>query len=120
MTNSKIKVGSKVVITNPGRTYTTYDDMFRLLGFKNTEHNGAFLVGMQGTVFAVENHLSFSEYALCAVSDAQGNQCLINVEGVDLVCNPEDQFDVIKAFCTDMKLDITSEDIYKYLLRKLS
>jgi hypothetical protein len=120
MANSKIKVGSKVVITNPGRTYTTYDDMFRLLGFKNTEHNEAFLVGMQGTVFAVENHLNWPNDTLYAVQDAQGNQCLINVDGIDLVSDPEDQFDVIKAFCTDMKLDITSEDIYKYLLRKLS
>ena len=120
MANSKIKVGSKVVITNPGRTYTTYDQMFRLLGFKNTGHNEAFLVGMQGTVFAVEKHLSHYNDIVCAVQDAQGNQCLINVEGVNLVTDPTDEFDVIKAFCTDMKLDITSEDIYKYLLRKLS
>jgi hypothetical protein len=120
MTNSKIKVGSKVVITNPGRTYTTYNQMFRSLGFRNTEQNDAFLVGMQGTVFAVANHLTFPGYILCAIQDAQGNQCLMNVEGVDLISDPTDEFDVIKAFCTDMKLDITSEDIYKYLLRKLS
>jgi hypothetical protein len=119
MTNSKIKIGSKVVITDPGRTYTTYSDMFRSLGFKNTEYNEAFLVGMQGTVFAVEKHLSHYNDIVCAVSDAQGNQCLINVEGVDLISDPTDEFDVIKQFCTDMKLDITSEDIYKYLLRKL-
>jgi hypothetical protein len=128
MTNSEIKVGSKVVITDPGETYSAYHDMFKLLGFKDTGYNDSFSEGTVGTVFAIENKSKFLNVILCAVEDKNGNQCLIDAEGVkiisdpevDLVVDPEVKFDVIKAFCTDMKLDVTSEDIYKYLLRKLS
>jgi len=123
MKNTKIKVGSKVVVVDNGRTYTTYKDKFKELGFKNTEKNDFIPKGTICEVFAVTKHSPNSETIVVAIEDQSGNQALIGSKGVKLVTefkefNTDDKFDLLKDFCNEFDLDITSEDIFKYLLRK--
>ncbi len=87
---TKFKVGDKVKITNPGRTYSTYDRMFRKLKFNNTEKNPSWREGTIGVIFAMDNHESSKELLLAvrslkSNSDGDVDECLINVNGVTRV-----------------------------------
>jgi hypothetical protein len=58
-----------------------------------------------------------------AVEDQNGRQALIGLAGVENLIQEEftaeDKFDLLKDFCDALDLDITSEQIFKYLLKKL-
>jgi hypothetical protein len=87
---TKFKVGDKVKITNPGRTYSTYDTMFRKLKFNNTEKNPSWREGTIGVIFAMDNHESSKELLLAvrslkSNSDGDVDECLIHVNGVTRV-----------------------------------
>ena len=83
---TKFKVGDKVKITNPGKTYSTYEDMFIKLGFKNCKVNYSWQQGTEGIVFATGEHEQQRAVNLLAVRriSASGiaSECLINEEGV--------------------------------------
>jgi len=118
----KIKVGSKVVVVDSGRTYTTYAQKFEELGFKNTEKNDFIPKGTICKVFAITQHSPKSETIVVAIEDQSGNQALIGLAGLEKLVEKEftadDKFDLLKDFCDELDLDITSEQIFKYLLRK--
>ena len=118
---NRIKVGSKVVIKDSGNTYTTYGKKFEELNFNDTMLNQEIPNGTICEVFAVTQHSFDSETILVAVQDFSGKQALISLSGVSPVevSSTDDKFDLLKDFCDEFDLDITSEDIFKYLLRNL-
>ena len=122
MKNRGIKVGSKVVVVDSGRTYTTYTQKFEELGFSNTKRNEFIPKGTICKVFAITQHSPNSETIVVAIEDQSGNQALIGLAGLEKLVEKEfttdDKFDLLKDFCDESDLDITSEDIFKYLLRK--
>jgi hypothetical protein len=118
----KFKVGDKVQVVEPGRTYTTYGTMFSRLGFNNTERNESFQEGLVAEVFVVCEHDS-TGVPLVALQAPDGSQCLISTSGVVKVLptpTSDQQFDIIRQFCDDVldSQDITDKEIFKYLLRK--
>jgi hypothetical protein len=123
MKNRKIKVGSKVVVVDSGRTYTTYARKFEELGFRDTERNESIPKGTICEVFAIAQHSPECETIVVAVEDQNGRQALIGLAGVENLIQQEfpaeDKFDLLKDFCDELDLDITSEQIFKYLLKKL-
>ena len=123
MKKNQIKVGSKVVVVESGRTYTTYSEKFKELGFRNTKENEEIPEGTICEVFAVAQHSPGSETIMVAIQDQRGHQALIGLVGVEKLVREdftaEDKFDLLKDFCDELDLDITSEQIFKYLLSKL-
>ena len=123
MKNRGIKVGSKVVVVDSGRTYTTYTKKFQELGFRDTERNPGVPKGTICEVFAIAQHSAESETIVVAIEDQNGNQALIGLAGIENLIQEEftaeDRFDLLKDFCDELDLDITSEQIFKYLLKKL-
>jgi len=121
--SKKIKVGSKVVIVDSGNTYTTFDRKFKELKFNNTDINREIPNGTICEVFAVTTHDGDISENLFAVQDQSGNQALVGKRGLQLVItkelNTDDKFDLLRDFCEDLELDITSDQIFKYLLRSL-
>jgi hypothetical protein len=123
MKKNQIKVGSKVVVVDCGRTYTTYGGKFEELGFTNTKLNEEIPNGTICEVFAVAQHSPGSETIVVAIQDRSGNQALIGAAGLEKLIREEfteeDKFDLLKDFCHELELDVTTEEIFKYLLRKL-
>ena len=121
--SKKIKVGSKVVIVDSGNTYTTFDRKFKELKFNNTDINREIPNGTICEVFAVTTHDGDISENLFAVQHQSGNQALVGKRGLQLVItkelNTDDKFDLLKDFCEDLELNITSDQIFKYLLRSL-
>ncbi len=120
---TKFKVGDTVLVENPGNTYTTYDAMFKKLGFRNTDENTAFDKGQTAAVFAVGEHRD-SGRTLLALERADGAQCLVGAEGVTKVISiPSqlDKFDIIREFCDSNLVDanISDKQIFVYLLEKV-
>ncbi len=118
----KFKVGDKVQVVDPGRTYQTYSAMFSRLGFKNTQENESFPAGLVAEVFLVCEHDS-TGIPLVALQAQDGSQCLISTEGVVKVLSTptsDQEFDIIRQFCDEVlsSQDITDKEIFKYLLRK--
>tara|TARA_R110000868_G_scaffold290470_1_gene550666 strand:- start:201 stop:572 length:372 start_codon:yes stop_codon:yes gene_type:complete len=119
---TKFKVGDKVQVVEPGRTYTTYDHMFKKLGFNNTEKNECFEKGLVGEVFVVCDH-DATGLPLVGLTAQDGRQCLISVEGVAkivLQSSSDDEFDIIRQFCDEVlgSEDIEDRVIFKYLLNR--
>jgi hypothetical protein len=90
MTNqTKFKVGDKVKITSPGKTYSTYEDMFIKLGFKNCKVNNSWQQGTEGAVFATGEHQQQRAINLLAVrrvsASGEVSECLISEDGVTYV-----------------------------------
>jgi len=120
---TKFKVGDTVLVENPGNTYTTYDAMFKKLGFRNTDENTAFDKGQTAVVFAVGEHLD-SGRTLLALERAGGFQSLVGAEGVAKVISAPsqlDKFDIIREFCDSNLVDVNISDkqIFVYLLEKV-
>ena len=118
----KFKVGDKVQVVDPGRTYTTYGAMFKRLGFRDTERNESFQEGLVAEVFVVCEH-DRTGILLVGLQAQDGSQCLISTEGVvKIVSTPtsDQEFDIIRQFCDEVlsSQDITDKEIFKYLLRK--
>jgi hypothetical protein len=120
----KFKVGDKVQIVDSGRTYTTYDRMFKKLGFKNIHKNEFFQPGLVAEVFAIGEHESIN-VTLLALQAQDGSQCLISTPGVvKVVTTPtsDDKFNIIREFCDEVlsAQGISDKDIFKYLLNKVA
>ena len=121
---TKFKVGDKVQIVESGRTYTTYEVMFKKMGFRDTKKNEFFQPGLVAEVFAVGEHESQGT-TLLALQAQDGSQCLISTLGVVKVVttpSPEDKFDIIRQFCDEVlsAQGISDKDIFKYLLNKVA
>ena len=121
---TKFKVGDKVQIVESGRTYTTYEVMFKKMGFRDTKKNEFFQPGLVAEVFAVGEHESQGT-TLLALQAQDGSQCLISTQGVVKVVttpSPEDKFDIIRQFCDEVlsAQGISDKDIFKYLLNKVA
>ena len=121
---TKFKVGDKVQIVESGRTYTTYEAMFKKLGFRDTKKNEFFQPGLVAEVFAVGEHESQGT-TLLALQAQDGSQCLISTLGVVKVVttpSPEDKFNIIREFCDEVlsAQGISDKDIFKYLLNKVA
>lgn len=86
-TNIKPKVGDHVIITEPGHTYETYKEKFRELGFQNPneEHPGPAQPGIEGVVFAITQHKTWSEIVMVAVRNKFGQEWLVQDTGVGVV-----------------------------------
>ena len=120
----KFKVGDKVQIVDSGRTYTTYERMFKKMGFRDTDKNEFFQPGLVAEVFAVGEHESQST-TLLALQAQDGSQCLMSTLGVvKVVSGPtsDDKFDIIRQFCDEVlgSQDISDKVIFKYLLNKVA
>jgi len=120
----KFKVGDKVQIVDSGRTYTTYDRMFKKLGFKNIHKNEFFQPGLVAEVFAVGEHESQGT-TLLALQAQDGSQCLMSTLGVvKVISGPtsDDKFDIIRQFCDEVlsSQEIDDKVIFKYLLNKVA
>lgn len=120
----KFKVGDKVQIVDSGRTYTTYDRMFKKLGFRDKHKNEFFQPGLVAEVFAIGEHESQGT-TLLALQAQDGSQCLISTKGVvKVVSGPtsDDKFDIIRQFCDEVlgSQDISDKVIFKYLLNKVA
>ena len=77
----KFKVGDFVQVSIPYYTYTTYNEMFMKLGFKNTRVNRSFAKGTVAQVFVIGHHPSTDD-VMYGLIDAEGNECLMGPEGV--------------------------------------
>ena len=119
---NQIKVGSKVCITNNGYTCSTYGDMFKKMNFKNKRINNGLENGTICTVFGIESPPQFpgKDDKVYGIRDGYGREALMKEKGLILIHQTQsnEDFDKLKAFCVEMELDITSEDIFKYLLRQ--
>jgi len=120
----KFKVGDKVQVVEPGRTYTTYEAMFKRLGFRDTKKNEFFQPGLVAEVFVVCEHDS-TGIPLVGLQAQNGSQCLISTEGVVKVvsgASPENKFDIIREFCDEVlsAQGISDIEIFKYLLKKVA
>ena len=121
---TKFKVGDKVQIVESGRTYTTYEVMFKKMGFRDTKKNEFFQPGLVAEVFAIGEHESQGT-TLLALQAQDGSQCLISTQGVVKVVttpSPEDKFNIIREFCDEVlsAQGISDKDIFKYLLNKVA
>ena len=121
----KFKVGDKVQIVDTGRTYTTYERMFKKMGFRDTKKNEFFQQGLIATVFAVGDHETDSDITLLGLEAQNGTQCLMSSKGVvKVITTPtsDDKFDIIREFCDEVldSHNISDKDIYKYLLKKVA
>ena len=121
----KFKVGDKVQIVDTGRTYTTYERMFKKMGFRDTKKNEFFQQGLIATVFAVSEHERESDITLLGLEAQNGTQCLMSSKGVvKVITTPtsDDKFDIIREFCDEVldSHNISDKDIYKYLLKKVA
>ena len=119
----KFKVGDKVQVVEPGRTYTTYKRMFEKMGFRDTDKNEFFQQGLIATVFVISDHETDSDVTLLGLEAQNGTQCLIGSKGVVKVISissSEDKFDIIRQFCDEVLSSQEIEDkvIFKYLLNK--
>ena len=120
---AKFKVGDTVLVEEPGNTYSTYDKMFKKLGFRNTVTNTTFDKGQTAIVFAVSEHED-SGITLLALEKADGAQSLIGAQGVTKVISTPsqlDKFDIIREFCDSNLVDanISDKQIFVYLLDKV-
>ena len=120
----KFKVGDKVQIVDSGRTYTTYEVMFKKMGFRDTKNNEFFQPGLVAEVFAIGEHETQGT-TLLALEAQNGTQCLIGSKGVvKVITTPtsDDKFDIIREFCDEVldSHNISDKDIYKYLLKKVA
>ena len=83
--NTEFKVGDIVKVRDTGNLYTTYDIMFKKLGFINTEYNsGKNSLGLLGEIFAIERH-QYESVTVAAVNLENGEQILIGVDGIQKV-----------------------------------
>jgi hypothetical protein len=120
----KFKVGDKVQVVEPGRTYTTYEAMFKKLGFRDTKKNEFFQPGLVAEVFVVGEH-DCTGIPLVGLQAQNGSQCLISTCGVvKVITQPtsDDEFDIIRQFCDEVldSQEITDKEIFKYLLKKVA
>ncbi len=107
----KLKKGTRVRVINKGRNYSTYEGMFKQLGFKNTEHNAPSEDGSKGN-YVVKNSAKHEDtnkllyhlvninedtnkllYHLVNIND-DTDECLIQYNGVepvssDVMVSPE-------------------------------
>lgn len=77
----------RVKITNPGHIYTTYDDKFIELGFKNTIENNTLGVDIKDefVVFGRTNHSPNYDLEVVAIRNSKGDELLIGHKGIVLV-----------------------------------
>ena len=81
--DAKFKVGDKVKVTKRGNTYSSYTDMFALLGFKNLERNDAFNDGTLAEVVAMTYHERIDEGVLYHIKTLDGKkESLIGKKGI--------------------------------------
>lgn len=82
----KYSIGQKVNITNPGNCYTTYRDMFQLMGLKNPNsvHNISKYNTPETiyTIINMEYHETDRLLELYALSDPNGNEIVISIKGI--------------------------------------
>ena len=119
----KFKVGDKVQVVDPGRTYTTFTCMFEKMGFRYIYRNELFQQGLIATVFAISEHETDSDITLLGLEAQNGTQCLMSTKGVVKVITTstlDDKFDIIREFCDEVLSSEGIEDkvIFKYLLNK--
>ena len=81
--NFKFNIGDKVVIVHKGKTYSTYDTMFRKLNFRDKAYNPAFHHGTEGTVFARD--VSNIGDLIYGIRTQAGDECLIEEAGIEKV-----------------------------------
>lgn len=81
MTKAKFKIGDTVKVKNFGQTYTTYEYMFELMGFKDTRYNGGIKNKDVGTIFGVQLHEN-QDVLLYAIRTADDREALIGEEGL--------------------------------------
>jgi hypothetical protein len=78
-------IGQRVRVTNPGKTYTSYREMFHRLGFNNpTEEHPSFRTGTEVTIFNVGRH-DTSHIILLALRRDDGEECLMSEDGVEFI-----------------------------------
>lgn len=82
--------GDLVVVTNNGKSYTTFGSAFEKLNFKNKLENDLWAEGSTGTVFGFLYN-NFGN-VMVALNDSHGNQTLIGIEGVELAVQSTTDF----------------------------
>ena len=80
-----MNVGDRVRITDPGKTYNTYDTMFKIMKFINKKLNKFSYKEDVGIIFSIANHLRDDNRLLCGVNLLNGEQCLIDLDGLELI-----------------------------------
>jgi hypothetical protein len=83
-TATSIKINDMVRVIKSGKTYSTHTDMFQLMRFKNEYENSAWNEGEVGRVFDI-SIIQDDKKTLYALVHADGRECLINAEGIELV-----------------------------------
>ena len=79
-----MNVGDRVRIVNEGKIYSTYNNMFEAIGFKNKNCNKFVKKDNIGYIFDIRQHLSDRHKTLLSVQ-CSNNQYLINIDGVELI-----------------------------------
>jgi hypothetical protein len=80
-----IKINDRVRIIDAGEIYTNFSEMFRRLGFANTEKNADCEDEDVGTVFNIDYHEMQRNETVYAVRTNDGRECLISGRGIQLV-----------------------------------
>lgn len=100
MTKAKFKIGDNVRLTNFGFTYTTYEEMFELMGFKDTQSNSKVKGKEVGTIFGVQLHEDQDTilYAIRTADDREaliGEKGLVKVEDAPKVYSEAEVYDIL-------------------------
>ena len=86
-----MEIGDKVKISNYGKIYTTYNEMFRLMKFKNKKENplGLYILDDVYEIFDIRPPHSFLTFnsttttLLCGIRKGK-REYLFNMEGLSL------------------------------------
>jgi hypothetical protein len=81
------KVGDEVVVTNTGNQYSSYTEMYKLMGFKNQKENSSygqsFVKERIATIFDMHYHINPTNPAvLCGIRFDDGFELLIDQAGL--------------------------------------
>ena len=78
-----MQIGTEVKIVNDGKIYTTYSDMFEIMGFKNKSENVNPQRGEFWKTFtAARLHPDKDSRILVGIENEYGDQLLIGVSGL--------------------------------------
>ena len=103
--NNKFKIGQRVVVVDDGKTYSTYEEMAKLMGLENWKKENELPNGSEAVIVNVKPHISWSNEILYGIQIDNGKQVIIHEDGLELVKQLPSQWYVK---CTD-NMDDTPE-----------
>jgi hypothetical protein len=117
-------LGDKVVLITDGNTYSTYDTMFKLMGFNNKIYNPPFDEGEEAVIFSMCPHVADPKRGmLYGIRNADGKECLTGERGIVLKKSyhktPQGILDTFNPKLIDGKKYYRESDVIMYATKLL-